>query len=61
VDRRDHRFIGEHCIDMGHPRLLQIFDLSRDEPITQGCSTLSSWTGESEMQQADANRRRVAA
>jgi hypothetical protein len=27
----------------------------------QGCSTLSSWTGESEMQHADANRRRVAA
>ena len=33
------------------------------EPVGlgQGCSTLSSWTGESEMQQADANRRRVAA
>jgi hypothetical protein len=29
--------------------------------VPQGCSTLSSWTGESEMQHADANRRRVAA
>ena len=27
----------------------------------QGCSTLSSWTGEFEMQHADANHRRVAA
>ena len=27
----------------------------------QGCSTLSSWVGESEMPHADANRRRVAA
>lgn len=41
VDRRDHRFIGEHCIDMGHPRLLQIFDLSRDEPITEATLRVS--------------------
>jgi hypothetical protein len=32
-----------------------------DKDVPQGCSTLSSWTGESEMQHADANRRRVAA
>jgi hypothetical protein len=38
--------------------------LSDDEVLSliyQGCSTLLSWTGESEMQHADANRRRVAA
>ena len=35
--------------------------IARCEVDPQGCSTLSSWTGESEMQHADANRRRVAA
>jgi hypothetical protein len=35
--------------------------LARSRVPSQGCSTLSSWTGESEMQHADANCRRVAA
>jgi hypothetical protein len=35
VDSCDHRFIGQHCVDMRHPRFLQIFDLRRDEPITK--------------------------
>jgi hypothetical protein len=38
---------------------VQVLQDSRD--IYQGCATLSSWTGESEMPHADVNRRRVAA
>src|ERR1700687_277928 len=35
VNSRDHRFIGQHCVDIRHPRFLQIFDLSRDESIPE--------------------------
>jgi hypothetical protein len=58
---RHDEFVSAVCsLAQNHSCLFHPYDWETGR-IAQGCSTLLSWTGESEMQHADANRRRVAA